>query len=153
VHRSVFTVVVDSAQWFDPGHDYPALDDLAALARAVVDQGATATVQQAGRINQQTVTVRLEQSEALAQRLGIAQPETLTFTGFGSVQLTYEQLTVSSEAEGVEGEVLAVWDQPQNAWVIAANRDRFPHAAAYNGQVFSDVIISPEPSLPPDRTS
>ena len=47
MHRTVYTIIVESPQPFDPGHAHPELGDLEALARAAGEQGATVTVRQA----------------------------------------------------------------------------------------------------------
>jgi hypothetical protein len=91
------------------------------------------------------LAIRFELSAALAERVNVAQPNTLDLTGFRHVQLTYRNLTVaSSEAERIDGETLAVWDEAQNCWVIAASSERYPEAAVHNDLVFSDVIIMPD---------
>jgi hypothetical protein len=47
MHRTVYTITIESPQPFDPGNAHPELGDLEALARAADEQGATVTVRQA----------------------------------------------------------------------------------------------------------
>ena len=47
MHRTVYTIIVEGPQLFDPGNAHPELGDLEPLMRAAGEQGATVTVCQA----------------------------------------------------------------------------------------------------------